>query len=190
MQKKFRNLGAAILTILFCTAGPVLGATWINPAGGSWPNPANWSGGIVPGASGDTADFSTLSLGSAPLVTLDGATAVGSLVFGDVGNSFGWTLAPGSGDPLTLDVLSGSPTITVNKTGPSTVTEGSTATYNFTIRLTDSALQTTTKDFTIVVYAPLAITTSVLADTPPRRLSTVRAAPATPPVPSGRGAAW
>lgn len=116
MQKKFSYISAAILAILFCAAGPVSGATgtWINAAGGSWPNPANWSGGTIPGAADDTADFSTLSLGSAPVVTLDGATTVGNLVFGDVGNSYGWTLVPGSGDPLTLAVSSGSPTITVN----------------------------------------------------------------------------
>lgn len=101
-------LGFAPLAALAVTG------TWIDPDGGSWTNAVNWSGGTIPGNVGDTADFSTLTLGSAPVVTLDGATNIGYLVFGDVGNTYGWTLATGSGGPLTLAVSTGSPTITVN----------------------------------------------------------------------------
>ena len=86
---------------------------WTNTLGGSWSAPTNWNGGIV-AAGSNTANFGTLTLSSAPTVTLDGARTIGNLIFGDAGNTYGWTFSTGSGGPLTLAVGSGSPTITVN----------------------------------------------------------------------------
>jgi phospholipase C len=86
--------------------------TWTNLGGGSWAASLNWNGGGVASGSGNTADFSTLTLGAAPTVTLDGAQTIGNLLFGDVGGVYGWTLTTGSGGALTL--AGTAPTITVN----------------------------------------------------------------------------
>ena len=91
---------------------------WTNAAGGSWVNSANWSGSVVPGGTGKAADFNSLNLTADATVTLDGATTIGSLNFGDTTPSNNWTLATGSAGPLTLDVSSGTPSIAVNN--PST----------------------------------------------------------------------
>src|SRR5215471_18945347 len=88
--------------------------TWINTAGGSWTNAGNWSGGVIAAGAGNTANFSTLVLPAGVTNTLDGAQTIGNLVFGDVGNAFGWTLNTGAGGPLTLAVASGSPIINVS----------------------------------------------------------------------------
>lgn len=88
--------------------------TFTNLNGGSWATAANWNGGTIASGSDNTADFSTLTLNGAPTVTLDGAQTIGNMIFGDMGNAYGWTLSPGSGGSLTLAVSSGSPTVTVN----------------------------------------------------------------------------
>lgn len=85
---------------------------WTKPGGGSWPVTGNWLNGTVAAGSGSTADFSTLVLSSSPTVTLDGNRTIGVLIFGDVGNTYGWTLNPGTGGILTLS--GASPTITVS----------------------------------------------------------------------------
>ena len=89
-------------------------STWINSSGGSWTNTANWNGGLIASGSGNTADFSTLTLSAAPTVTLDGPQTLGNLVFGDLASAYGWTLNTGAAGPLTLAVGSGTPTIQVN----------------------------------------------------------------------------
>jgi len=88
--------------------------TWTNLLGGSWATAANWNPNLAASGSGNTADFSTLTLGASRAVTLDGAKTIGNMIFGDVGNAYGWTLSTGSAGPLTLAVSSGAPTITVN----------------------------------------------------------------------------
>jgi autotransporter-associated beta strand protein len=75
---------------------------WVNAAGGSWAASGNWSNGVVGQGSSVTADFSQLTLPGTAGVTLDSAPVIGNLVFGDRGNTYGWTLGPGSGGPLTL----------------------------------------------------------------------------------------
>ena len=57
--------------------------TWTNLVNGSWVASTNWSNGSVASGSGNTADFSTLTLGSSRAVTLDGARTIGNLIFGD-----------------------------------------------------------------------------------------------------------
>lgn len=122
MQTSTRNLKSMLsaslgwLALLLLALSPAVShaqnGTWNNAAGGSWANAANWSGSVIASGSGNTADFSELTLGVAPFVTLDGALTIGNLLFGDQGNAYGWTLNPGSGGPLTL--AGGTPTITVN----------------------------------------------------------------------------
>ena len=87
--------------------------TWINPAGGSWTNTANWNGGVIADGSGGTAGFNTLTLPADATVTLDSARTIGNLAFGDLAAApHNWTLNPGGGSALTL---AGSlPTITVS----------------------------------------------------------------------------
>jgi autotransporter-associated beta strand protein len=87
---------------------------WTHVNGGSWALPGNWLDGVVATGTDNTSDFSTLTLSGSPTVTLDGAQSVGKLIFGDLGNAYGWTMLSGSGGPLTLAVSSGSPTIMVN----------------------------------------------------------------------------
>ncbi len=85
--------------------------TWTNLNGGGWNATPNWKSGIVADGSGNTADFSTLTLATAPVVTLDGARTIGNLLFSDLGNRYGWTLNPGNAGVLTL--AGTTPTITV-----------------------------------------------------------------------------
>ena len=96
------------------TASIVDTAVWTSTANGSWPTPGNWLAGIAATGAGNTADFATLTLSGNTIVTLDGARILGHLRFGDVGNTYAWTVNTGTGGPLTLDVTTGSPTINVS----------------------------------------------------------------------------
>ena len=97
------------------------GADWINLAGGSWATGSDWTNGVIPEQSGVTADFSTLTLPTNLFVTLDGDWTVGNMIFGDRGNTWGWEIDLGSGEPITL--AGANPTITVsNQTA--TITAG------------------------------------------------------------------
>ena len=66
---------------------------WISPASGNWGDTNNWSGGSIAAGSGNTADFSTLSLTTNLTVTLDSARTISGLVFGDTTSAYNWTLA-------------------------------------------------------------------------------------------------
>jgi autotransporter-associated beta strand protein len=83
----------------------------------SWATAGNWTDSKIANGSGFTADFSTLNLTADTTVNLDGARTIGNLIFGDTDTSSAgsWTLAAGSGGPLTL--AGTSPTITVNTLG-------------------------------------------------------------------------
>jgi autotransporter-associated beta strand protein len=87
-------------------------ATWTTLGGGSWTNTANWQSGYVANGANATADFSTVSLSAAAIVTLDKARTVGGLWFDDKsGNNNPWTV---TNSGLTLVVDSGSPIISNN----------------------------------------------------------------------------
>ncbi|MCW1923867.1 discoidin domain-containing protein [Luteolibacter arcticus] len=88
--------------------------TWANAAGGSWISPGNWNGNGAANGADNTANFASLNLTANATVTLDGARTIGHLTFGDTTPSHNWALNTGSGGPLTLDVSSGSPLVTVN----------------------------------------------------------------------------
>ena len=88
--------------------------TWTNTAGGSWPVAGNWLNGNIGNGTVPTADFSTLNLTANATVTLDGARTIGGLKFGDTTPSHNWTLATGTGGPLTLDTPAAVPVVTVN----------------------------------------------------------------------------
>ena len=65
---------------------------WTNPGGGSWASTNNWASGVIASGSGNTANFATLALSSAPTVTLDGAFTISDLTFGDLNNAYGLLL--------------------------------------------------------------------------------------------------
>ena len=101
----------ALLTVL--TSGLAVHAqtttTWTNLANGSWTNSVNWTNSLglnlIPSGTGNTADFSELTLGSSLVVTLDGARTIGNLIFGDLGNTYNWVLGTGSGGPAVMDTF-------------------------------------------------------------------------------------
>lgn len=95
------------------TASIVDTAVWTSIANGSWPTAGNWQNGVVGTGVDNTADFSTLDLTAAVTLTLDGARTIGGLKFGDTTPSHNWTIATGTGGPLTLDVTTGSPVVNV-----------------------------------------------------------------------------
>jgi autotransporter-associated beta strand protein len=97
-------------------------ATWIQSAsGGLWSTNPNWFNGIIGAGTGNTADFATLELVDNLMVRLDSPRIIGNLVFGDTDvSSPGSWIVEDNGNPsniLTLAVLAGSPTITVNALG-------------------------------------------------------------------------
>jgi autotransporter-associated beta strand protein len=87
----------------------------------SWSLDTNWTANTVADGSGFTAIFNVDITTDPTVVNLDGARTIGNLTFGDTATGTGtdasWTLATGTGGPLTLDAGLLSPTITVNALG-------------------------------------------------------------------------
>ena len=109
------NHGASVDASLDITVVDYSSSTlWTNSAGGSWPTGTNWQGGAAADGNAQVANFSTLNLTADAVVTLDGARTIGGLKFGDTTPSHNWTLNSGSGGSLTLQVLAGTPALTVN----------------------------------------------------------------------------
>jgi len=152
------NLGSTGDGTIHVLCNSAQSLAWINPSGGSWPVAANWFGGTVAGGIGVVPNFGALDLTADATVTLDAATTIGGAVFGDTTPSHNWTLATGSAGPLTLDVASGSPLITVNnqtttvsavlagadgltKSGPGTLKITGTGTWTGTTTVSSGALE-------------------------------------------------
>jgi len=108
------NSGTGISAVASATYGTVATPAWSNAAGGSWPVSGNWSNTVVANGSGVTADISQLTLSSNVTITLDSTPTVGQMLFADQANAFGWTLAGGSGGPLTLNAGTNTPVIAVS----------------------------------------------------------------------------
>jgi len=102
----FASTGTAITM----TIGGSLAATgtWSSSSGGSWGTAGNWTGGVIPGAAGDTANFGNV-LGSSSMVTLDGNRRMAALNFN---SPFAYIFIPGSGGNLILDNGVGTANIT------------------------------------------------------------------------------
>jgi len=66
---------------------------WIAATNGNWSDVNNWISGSIAAGSGNTADFSTLSLPTNLTVTLDSPRTISSLLFGDTTSTYNWTLA-------------------------------------------------------------------------------------------------
>ena len=94
-----------------------INGAWSDAAsGGLWSSANSWQGGNVANGTGASADFTQLTLPGNNTVHLDSLRTVGSLIFGDQGHTYNWTLDNNgsSSNTLTLATTSGSPTITVN----------------------------------------------------------------------------
>lgn len=104
---------AAVAALSSIASGQVTG-TWKAPVNGSWGDSTRWVGAVIPGAAGDTANFSTLNLTSDVSVSLDGDRTVGNLLFGDTTPSNNWIVNPGAGGTLVLLNNGSAPTIVVN----------------------------------------------------------------------------
>jgi len=90
---------------------------WTNTLGAmTWSSTTNWLNSTVANGVDSTADFNELNLPAGLTVHLDAARTNGNLVFGDLGNAYGWTLDNNgnSANILTLAVSSGTPKVTVN----------------------------------------------------------------------------
>ncbi|HEX7651939.1 MAG TPA: hypothetical protein VF607_00440, partial [Verrucomicrobiae bacterium] len=87
---------------------------WTNLTGGDWLFSSNWNGGNIAYGTGYTADFSTLSLATNPVVTLNSAWRIGNVTYADQsGQKHPWTLQTSSGATLELSAAT-PPVITVN----------------------------------------------------------------------------
>lgn len=85
--------------------------TWTELLGGSWSDgdTANWLSGVVANGANVTADFSTLTLDADTAVSLTAARNIGHLRFGDLGDTYNWTLTGSE-----LGLVGTTPFITVN----------------------------------------------------------------------------
>ncbi len=94
---------------------------WTNAvSGGLWSSPANWLNGTVASGSGDTANFSLVSLTTDPTVVhLNSARTIGNLFFGDLNTSAidGWWLDNNGSTGNILTLAGTTPTVVVNPLG-------------------------------------------------------------------------
>jgi autotransporter-associated beta strand protein len=87
--------------------------TWSLNGSGDWSEAANWRYGIIADGAGITADLGKLTLIGNTTSTLDVSGTIGNVIFGDLGNAFGWTVTGSS--PITLNNLGSVPSITVQQ---------------------------------------------------------------------------
>jgi fibronectin-binding autotransporter adhesin len=103
----------------FQRSSPAANGTWSQTSGGNWDDQTTgpWTGGVVAGGAGFTADFSTQNITADQTITLDASRTIGTMLFGDATTaSNNWTLANSGGAILTLDNTGGTgqPKIIVN----------------------------------------------------------------------------
>jgi len=125
-SKRFRAIdsavaaGAALLLLPLMPAKAADG-TWTQisagSASGTWRNDltGNWSGGIVAGGSGFTADFSTLDITATSTIALGAPRTIGNLSFGDTNAATPatWVLSNGGNSTNILTLAGTTPTISV-----------------------------------------------------------------------------
>jgi autotransporter-associated beta strand protein len=110
-----RLAALSILSIAVLTAAAsAQNGSWSQAGSGSvwnWGDTANWTGGVVADGANNSAVFATAGLNTSVLINLDTPRTIGSLVFDNPTNSFGWTIQ--GGNTLTLS-NSVAPTIAIN----------------------------------------------------------------------------
>lgn len=122
LMKRIALIPAAALLL---TAAPLplhaQNGIWTNAgSGGLWSSTANWLNGTVASGSGDTANFSQVSLTTDPTVVhLDSARTIGNLLFGDLNANAtdGWWLDNNGAAGNILTLAGTTPTVTVNPLG-------------------------------------------------------------------------
>src|SRR5262249_52748255 len=89
--------------------------SWSQATSGTydWSTATNWQGGTVANGADATATFATSNLTGPITVTLDTSRTIGSLVYDNPTNTFGWTLRSSGSTTLTLSSSTG-PVIAVN----------------------------------------------------------------------------
>jgi autotransporter-associated beta strand protein len=99
----YGSLGHYTLNLTLPAAG-----SWLpTPAGNfSWTDPANWQAGNIPGAPSISASF-TNDIAGNQFITLDNAVTIGVLQLGTSASTKAFTIADGTGGPLTFAVSSG-----------------------------------------------------------------------------------
>ncbi len=119
---------AALLSIPGRLAAQTNGVWNSTAASGSWSAAINWQGFFIADGTGATADFSQQTLTNSVTVHLDSARNIGSLIFGDVGNTFNWTLdnSNTTANVLTLKVVADA----ANSLHPSIAVSSGTATLS------------------------------------------------------------
>lgn len=112
MRKRLRILALAAVCVDASHAAD--NGKWNVDNSGNWSTTNRWQGNTVADGTNFTADFSLVNITANRTVTLNGSRTIGHLIFGDTNNTHNWTIDDQlSSHDLTLDVTSGSPTITV-----------------------------------------------------------------------------
>ena len=104
-----------VLPGLFPAIALAQSGTWITSTSGTynWSQAGNWLNGVVADGADNTANFTTAGLTGPITVNLDTPRTIGSLVFANPTNTFGWTVI--ATNPLTFSSTApGGPTIAVN----------------------------------------------------------------------------
>lgn len=95
--------GSANSPVAQADFGSVNSPVWTFDGSGNWSDPANWNRGAIGQGVGVAADFGTVTQTGGIFVSLDGSRTIGSLAFGDSGNTYGTNISATSGSVLTLD---------------------------------------------------------------------------------------
>ena len=93
---------------------PAVVSTFIPTTSSTWNLAGNWDTNMIPNAIDEVVLFNSPT--AAQTVALDGAKIVGSLTLTNNTTNV-WTLANGTGGPLTFDVSAGNASLTINGTG-------------------------------------------------------------------------
>jgi autotransporter-associated beta strand protein len=103
----FRRIASlAALLSLSPLAQAQTSGVWTLNNSGVWSSTGNWNGSAIADGAGATADFSQLNISTARTVTIDGAVAsrtLGTLLFGDIDSTHGYTIAASGGGTLTFN---------------------------------------------------------------------------------------
>ena len=93
------GLASVVLGLLLAGSAPAQTTySWNNNTGsGSWATATNWTPSGPAGGAGNSANFDSLNLTGNQIVTLDSSPTIGNLVFGDLGNTYSWTINAGTG---------------------------------------------------------------------------------------------
>jgi autotransporter-associated beta strand protein len=120
------------LTVTGGLAGGGTSSVWTNRTGGNWTTPSNWQGSIIATNQDGVADFSTLTLPANESINVNSTNiTIGYMIFGDVGQTYNWTLTGGTN---TLAVSSGSPTILTGTNMTATINSVLAGSQGFTVK--------------------------------------------------------